>query len=330
MIYWYTRSILSDNHRLSKTDLLHLLPAVIFLATSLPYIFSPYEEKLGIAEELVRRIEFMGSYKPTLLYRLIPAEAIFLSRSLLVLVYSLFSALMLFRYIRAGKQDLVFSGQQYMTKWLMLLLGLLIILAFSHSIFVLEVVTEKQSRLFYTMNVMQILSAIGFAGLLIAPHFFPSILYGLPRVPIAPGKSTEASPEPRKALLVDRDVKPQVHAQEYMIRIERSLESAMKETKPFLKNDFNLPQLSALMNIPIHHLSYFFREHIHQSFHDYRNRFRVEYAKSLILEGKAKDLTLEAIGTLSGFSSRNTFFIAFKRAEGISPSDFVSRPYHNS
>jgi AraC-like DNA-binding protein len=45
----------------------------------------------------------------------------------------------------------------------------------------------------------------------------------------------------------------------------------------------------------------------------------------LILEGKAKGLKLEAIGTLSGFSSRNTFFIAFKRAEGISPSEFTSR-----
>ncbi|NTV84066.1 MAG: AraC family transcriptional regulator, partial [Bacteroidales bacterium] len=208
---------------------------------------------------------------------------------------------------------------------LMLLLGLLIILAFSHTMFILEVVTEKQSRLFYTMNLMQILSAIGFAGLLIAPHFFPSILYGLPRVPVAPGKSSEANMETRKALQIDRDMKPQAHSYEYMIQIERSLESVMKNIKPFLKNDFNLPQLSALMNIPIHHLSYFFREHIHQSFHDYRNKWRIEHSKMLILDGKAKGLTLEAIGTLSGFSSRNTFFIAFKRAEGISPSEFVSR-----
>jgi AraC-like DNA-binding protein len=237
---------------------------------------------------------------------------------------------MLFRYLRAGKNKLVFSGQQYMTKWLMLLLGLLIILAFSHTMFVFEVVTEKQSRLFYTMNLMQILSAIGFAGLLIAPHFFPSILYGLPRVPIAPEKSSEASPETRKALQVDRDMKPQVHAHEYMIRIERSLESVMKNMKPFLKNDFNLPQLSVLLNIPAHHLAYFFREHLHQSFHDYRNKWRIEHSKMLILDGKAKGLTLEAIGTLSGFSSRNTFFIAFKRAEGISPGDFVSRLNGNS
>jgi AraC-like DNA-binding protein len=45
----------------------------------------------------------------------------------------------------------------------------------------------------------------------------------------------------------------------------------------------------------------------------------------MIRDGKNKVLTLEAIGQLSGFSSRNTFFIAFKQAEGISPSEYAKR-----
>jgi AraC-like DNA-binding protein len=330
MIYWYTRSILSDNHRLSKTDLLHLLPAVIFLATSLPYIFSPYEEKLGIAEELVRRIEFMGSYKPILLYRLIPAEVIFLSRSVLVLIYALGSVWMLFRYIRAGKKDLVLSGQRYMTRWLGILLAFLIILAVSHSLFVLEVVTERSSRLFYSVNFMQVFSAIGLAGLFVVPHFFPSILYGLPLIAINPAEDTIGGNGKKAADNEGVKMKGLAFEAEYLNQIEIIIASAMSEMKPFLKQDFNQIQLSVLLNIPVHHLAYFFREHLHQSFSDYRNNWRIEHAKQMIMEGKAKGLKLEAIGTMSGFSSRNTFFIAFKRAEGISPSEYAMQAEENS
>jgi AraC-like DNA-binding protein len=330
LIYWYTRSILKDNYRLRKTDLLHLLPAVIFFATSLPYIFSPYQEKLKIAEELVRNIEFMGTYKPTILYHLLPAEVIFLSRTLLVLAYTVVCIWMLFRYLRAGKTELVFFGQRYMTKWLMVLLGFLFILAISHSLFVFEVVTEKNSRLFYTINSMQIISAIGLAGLLIAPPFFPSILYGLPVISSIPLQTIERKREKKDDNPGGYKVKGNELETEYINQIEDIIESTMREIKPYLKKDFSLIHLSASIHIPIHHLAYFFREYLHQSFHDYRNKWRVEHSKKLIMEGKAKGLTLEAIGTLSGFSSRNTFFIAFKRVEGISPGEFASRFKSNS
>jgi AraC-like DNA-binding protein len=58
---------------------------------------------------------------------------------------------------------------------------------------------------------------------------------------------------------------------------------------------------------------------------NFRNEWSVEHAKSLIMEGKSSELTLEAIGILSGFSSRNTFLHAFKKVEGISPHTYLSR-----
>lgn len=36
-------------------------------------------------------------------------------------------------------------------------------------------------------------------------------------------------------------------------------------------------------------------------------------------------MTLEAIGMLSGFLTRNTFFTAFKKFEGISPGAYVEK-----
>ena len=103
----------------------------------------------------------------------------------------------------------------------------------------------------------------------------------------------------------------------------------MREEKPYLQPDCNLALLSKLINIPAHHLAYFFREVKNQPFTDFRNEWRVTHAKKLILEGKTKELTLEAIGLLSGFSTRNTFYTAFRKTEGSPPSAFVDKECEN-
>jgi AraC-like DNA-binding protein len=329
MIYWYTRSVLNDNSRLKKTDLLHLMPAVIFFVTSLPYIFSPYQEKLKVTSELVKNIDYMGIYKPTILYKLLSNQIIFLTRPLLVLAYTVVSIRMLFRYLRSGETKYIFSRQQYMKKWLLILLGFLLILAISHSLLIVETVEEKSSRLLYTLNFMQVFSAIGLSGLLISPLFFPTILYGLPVIPPVPLISVNTK---RSDIYDKREVhraKLPVFEAAYLKQMKGTIESSMVEQQVYLQKDLNLTQLSVLTQIPAHHVAYFFREHLNQSFHDYRNEWRIEHAKRLILEGKAKELTLEAIGSLSGFSSRNAFFIAFKRVEGISPREFTSRIVKN-
>jgi AraC-like DNA-binding protein len=66
-----------------------------------------------------------------------------------------------------------------------------------------------------------------------------------------------------------------------------------------------------------------------QSFNDYCNECRVEYAKVLMLEGKSSDMTIEAVGILSGFTNRSTFFRAFKKFEGISPGSFMASMTQN-
>lgn len=72
----------------------------------------------------------------------------------------------------------------------------------------------------------------------------------------------------------------------------------MCTSKPYLQTGFSMAHLAVLLDLPEHHLAYYFREERKQSFTDYRNNWRVEHAKKLIEEGKAQELTLEA--TLTG------------------------------
>ena len=192
-----------------------------------------------------------------------------------------------------------------------------------HLLMMMEAFLLNFNHLFFTLNTLQFLSALAMTGLLISPFFFPGILYGLPRLPESVIQ-LQTQGETKK---INDEVKkngPNFES-DYMQLIEHKSISCMKDLKPYLKSEFNLNQFSVLIQIPVHHVTYFFREVKKQTFSDFRNEWRVNHAKSLILEPKFANLTLEAIGLQCGFATRNTFFTAFKKTEGISPSAFAAQ-----
>ncbi|HLO91444.1 MAG TPA: helix-turn-helix domain-containing protein [Lentimicrobium sp.] len=335
LLYWYIRSILNDDPKLKKGDVFHILPMVIFFLTALPYIFTDFSYKLDIADKIVNNTSYLAIAKPTLLYDLLPTELIFLSRPLLLFAYCFYS-LVLFVSTVQKEKDSVFEKQlRFMSQWITALFGFLTVLVVSHLSLIMISFEMRDEEVFFTLNVLQIMSAIGLTGLLLSPFFFPGILYGMPRFPeydmsqirVAPLiRVTQQMNESEKKLHEEHQKKIQFNLEaDYLKQIELKVEQCMDEHAPYLHSDFNLPQLSVLLKLPVHHLSYYFREVRKETFNDFRNKRRINYAKKLIAEGKANGLTLEAIGVLSGFITRNTFFTAFKKFEGISPGTYVER-----
>jgi len=321
MLYWYIRSVLTDNPRLRRRDLWHFLPMIIFFITSLHHIFIPWSEKIEIAVKLIDDPAFITEFKGNIFYRIFPPALIYLSRPILILCYTLWSAGLFINYILGRRKIVVLSRQLFMTKWLYILLVSIFILSFSHTLLIVETYTNRNMNVFLTLNILQILSLAGLLGLLISPFLFPTILYGLPRLPesVIILKPSEGETDP---LRIERKTHNPNFESDYLLSINQKADSCMKEVQPYLHPDFNLAHFSVLTKIPVHHLSFYFREEKKQHFNEYRNNWRITHAKNLIKEGKASLLTIEAIGLLSGFSSRNAFFTAFKKAEGISPSAF--------
>ena len=324
MLYWYIRSILTDNSRLQRKDFWHLLPMLIFFLASIPYSFISWTDKVVAATEAVKDVGFIQLYKTTLLDRIFSVPAIYLSRPILVLGYTLWSISLLFRYYTQRKVSDVFVRQHFMMKWLCLLLGFLLILVITQIILIIKAFVMDFSELFFTLSFLRILSIGGLFGLLISPFFFPSILYGLPRFPESVPISNNDNVDPDQSVCDSRK-KTNHFESNYLLSIHQKADSCMKEVQPYLQSDFNLAHLSVHTQIPVHHLSYFFREEQKQHFNDYVNKWRINHAKNLIREGKADGMTLEGIGLISGFSNRNSFRITFKKIEGISPSAFAAQ-----
>ena len=79
---------------------------------------------------------------------------------------------------------LILSGilLYFMIRWLSVFLGFQLILITSH-LYAMFITFTADSNVFFGVNSLQILSAMGMTGLLVSPFFIPGILYGLPRVP---------------------------------------------------------------------------------------------------------------------------------------------------
>ncbi len=322
MLYWYIRSVVTDDARLKKFDLFHFLPSVIYLIAALPYYFSPYSRKLEIARAIIADPGFLGSFNHTILSEWFSNTAIFTGRPLLIFFYTGWSLLIFFRHLKRKEPPVIFRGHSFMNRWLGLFLGFQTLLVTSYLLIMLHTFVGDSSDLFYTSNILQVLSAVGLTGLLASPFFFPEVLYGLPRYP---GFFLASLPEGE--LSASTSVKSPTFSLDtaYIEYIRHKIESSMQEFRPYCQPDFSTSSFSLLIHIPVHHLSYYLNSVVGQSFSDFKNSYRVSYAKQLILDGKLEVMTIESIGLSSGFKSRTTFYRVFKNIEGITPGDFAAR-----
>ncbi len=311
LLFFYVRSLLTDYARLSLNDYWHFTPTVLFLAAIIPYFLAPWAVKTEYATVIVADPNMIGQLEPTAAHRLLSTRVVLLSQTAWTAGYALWSAGNLFYYVWHKRELAVFAKQRFMLKWLTALLGFSLILAVSQTLLIFETYILSDTILYFNLNGLQVLSLAGLVGLLASPFFFPTILYGLPRMPAA-SANEENHHHP-------------AFEDSYLESIGRQADVSMAEVQSYRQPDFSMAHLAVLLDVPVHHLAYYFREERKQTFTEYRNLWRIEYAKALIRQGKAKELTIEAIGLSCGFSSRNAFYAAFKKTEGISPGEYAAR-----
>lgn len=92
------------------------------------------------------------------------------------------------------------------------------------------------------------------------------------------------------------------------------------EKKIFLNNNLSLQQLSLLIGTNKTYLSQVINREFNKNFNDFINELRIEHAVDLI---QKENINLSGIYDLSGFNSSATFYRAFKKYKGVSPTDYM-------
>ena len=77
-------------------------------------------------------------------------------------------------------------------------------------------------------------------------------------------------------------------------------------------------------------ISYCINSILKTSFYKLRGKYRVDYAISLLVNDIHKKLTMEAIGSQSGFTTRSNFYKTFKEFTGKTPLEYTSAKNNNT
>ena len=315
-LYFYVRGLLRDDYRFSKSDWFHFIPAFILLINILPHLFSSFEYKLSFAESvLLDPTEILNNK-----FIYIPSEVNFLLRPLIGLIYvGVCIRLLVLKFKYEKPED---NQSLLIYRWLILLIfnTLLVYVSFLvFTIFSFQSLNYKMAEVkgYYLLNI----SLIGLVLFNTTLLFFPNILYGLPQLDFLLPNKVKAS----TSVLASKRVLKSFEISEEKLQLLHDKIEAYCLTKPYLNPDFSLSIMSANTDIPVHHLSYYFNEHLKINFNSWKNDHKINFVIEQIEKGNNELLTLDALAKQAGFGSRTTFFNTFKQKIGLTPSEFLNK-----
>jgi AraC-like DNA-binding protein len=95
------------------------------------------------------------------------------------------------------------------------------------------------------------------------------------------------------------------------------------KTKPYLKQNLTINEISLEVNIPLKLLSFIINQHFKLNFNDFVNKFRIDLIVERMQNGDLDRFTLSSISEEAGFSNKTTFLSAFKKVHNCTPTQFI-------
>ena len=111
---------------------------------------------------------------------------------------------------------------------------------------------------------------------------------------------------------------------EEAVQLHLQLLELMDEKKPFLEAKLTLNTLAGELNISVNYLSQLINQYQEKNFYDFINGYRVDEFKRRAVDPRNKHLSILAIALDSGFNSKSSFNMVFKKQTGMTPSQFMT------
>jgi AraC-like DNA-binding protein len=335
--FFYVRSILTDQSKLSKADYLHFALFGISFIGYLPYFFSSWDYKELIANNIMSNDWDMAPFH---INKIIPHKLDQLFNLLQTYFYCISLWYLLWHYKKPNNSYIIKTGQyKLIHKWMISFVLIFSIIAINFTIAMTYNWKYDDKMVFLQLaNGALLFASSIYVFMNTSVLFFPQILYGLPveliSEPLHPelntiqtqrvmGTSTPSVPI-NAITLPEPNTSLQLFTQDYINIIELALQKCI-DRETYLNQDFKLTRMSIDSEIPAHHLTYYFNVTLGSSFSDWRNNLRIAHSIKLIEADKDIQYTLQGIGELSGFSSNSTFLRAFKNTTGYTPSEYLSK-----
>jgi AraC-like DNA-binding protein len=300
LLFFYFRSIFPpEKIWVSWKDALHFVPAIVHLINILPYLFSPFEYKLSVAHAIHQDIYNLQLININSFYSF---KVAFIIRPVVLLFYLFWCAILFMR-----QKDSINHRTQLWLKFFTssLLITTLVYLYVAFKLFshTLDANSIETFPIYVGSGIAYILLPITLI------LFFPEVLYGITKMPKTPETTEIKMVSPEDAVYVEE--------------LAKKIQHYLLSEKPYLKADFNLSEAASVLETPANDISYACKSILGKKFTEIKSHLRVEHAKDLLRKGVTETLTIDAIGTNSGFKSRSAFYDAFKAETGMTPSQYL-------
>jgi AraC-like DNA-binding protein len=315
LAFLYVRSILKDEVHFTKYDWLHFILFAVIFVGRLPYNFTSWEEKLLMADKIIN--ESWRSLSYSTYNNFLPLRINYKLKGLHFLIYliAIWYVLLKSKFKRPASLVLL-KQQKIVYNWLHFFTVTVSILGV---LFGLILFPNAKDKLTYHLeaNILFMLVFSGFLILILGLILYPQILYGIPIEKTLVKINEEVS----ESEVMDEKDSISLH-DDYIENI-RALIEKWKEEFKFKDPNSTMKSLSEDIDIPKHHLAYFFNQINNEKYIDWRNRLRVEYAMEILGREQKYDKTIEVLGEESGFRSYSAFIRSFKQFTGKLPKDFI-------
>ncbi len=105
---------------------------------------------------------------------------------------------------------------------------------------------------------------------------------------------------------------------DYKIKLTNLMESRAL----YLESELKLTDLAKMLNLSRHNTSQIINECFQMSFYEYVNKYRIEEAERLLVNDEGQGMNITDIAYQVGFNNRISFYNAFKKYIGITPTEF--------
>jgi AraC-like DNA-binding protein len=109
---------------------------------------------------------------------------------------------------------------------------------------------------------------------------------------------------------------------ESRINIIQQLNRLMQEEELFTDTKLCIDDVALRLSINSKYLSQSINEEYNRNFYVYVNELRVEKAKTYLVAEPQANYSIEGIARQVGFQSKSSFYIAFRRSTGLTPTAY--------
>jgi len=228
-------------------------------------------------------------------------------------IYVIFSLILLYKHkFRVRNFYSNISGKE--VRWLMILiLGFIFFVLFSYSISIYEEIANQKLRL-QTNDILPVILTICI--------FFIGY-FGYRQKGVFYSDSDDLQPDNTffKAKKYLRSGLSEDEKKELILRINRF----MQTEKPYIECDLRMGDLAEMLGTESHKLSQILNESFNQNFYDFINKYRVEESMKILRDPESIKFKIMSIAYDSGFSSKSSFYNAFRKINGITPGKYQKK-----